>query len=300
MTMSYRILTTLVACLILVGCSEQTTNFKTKPAVTEAYINDVFLEEKIEARILEVSQQQQVGGEYLSKTASQGAVLLIVVWEYKNITDKPIGMFQKIDLKLVDTTGNVYNPDVDATTTFIAASSELLKINEKVISDLNPGITVRGAKVFEVAKARFSDEWKLKVGKTYISLKSDQNGKRLNASPQQSLDETGQQKNPISIESSDLHSDPSKKAGSVTLTVNLHNSASVTQPYPSLALTLFDAQDQPLARQLFEPDEYVKQNFNSSKNIGSGQKTEIKLRLESNEFKATGYRLILIHNNHLQ
>jgi TM2 domain-containing membrane protein YozV len=88
------------------------------------------------------------GNDFVEATRpSEGAIYLTVQYKYKNISNKALGMFSKPTISLVDPNGNSYDADIAASGAFAMEVDD----NEKVISDLNPGISVKSSTVFEVA-----------------------------------------------------------------------------------------------------------------------------------------------------
>ena len=98
----------------------------------------------------------------------------------------------------------------------------------------------------------------------------------------------------IAIESSELASDPDQ-ANVVMLNALIHNRAAYTQAYPSLELTLTDTQDQPLARRVFGPADYLKPGTDAAAGIPANRDLDIKLRLDTTDLKPSGYRLFLFY-----
>lgn len=131
-------------------------------------VGEVIPADKIEVTITSVDEKAQVGGQYLNEKASEGATLLAVNWKYKNVSDKPVGSFSQPSIKLIDANGTEYDWDLGKSSTYATEQ----KLDSKVLSDLNPGITVNDAKVFEISKESFAKGgWKLKLtisGKSYF------------------------------------------------------------------------------------------------------------------------------------
>lgn len=94
-----------------------------------------------------------VGGQFLSQSASEGAVFVAVEFKYKNISGQPISS-RKLPkkLKLIGPDGIKYESDMGASSKYATET----KNNSKIMSDLNPGITSNNSKVFEISK----DSWK--------------------------------------------------------------------------------------------------------------------------------------------
>ncbi len=115
----------------------------------------------VEVTVESVSLRQSVGSEYLTERASEGGVLVIVRTKVKNVGDRPVSAFSIPKIELMDAAGVTYSSDVGKTTAYEMASDN----DAKGWSDLNPGITVRDAEVFEVAADRFDPEtWVITVG----------------------------------------------------------------------------------------------------------------------------------------
>lgn len=129
--------------------------------VTTAKIGDVIKTDKFEITITDISEKVKVGTEYLNKKPSEGATFVAVKIKYKNITTQPIGMFsQKPTINLVGPNNVEYNNDIDATSYYAGEVDP----DSKIVSDLNPGITVNDAEVFEISKEDYAKSgWKLKV-----------------------------------------------------------------------------------------------------------------------------------------
>ncbi len=131
-------------------------------------VGEIINTNTFEITTIGVEQKTVVGDTYVNEKASEGATLIAVNWKYKNISDKPVSSYKQPIIKLVDADGTEYNWDLGKSSTYAVEQ----KIDTKVISDLNPGITVSDAKVFEVSTESYGkDGWKLKYtadGKTYL------------------------------------------------------------------------------------------------------------------------------------
>ena len=117
--------------------------------------------QNLEVVITTVETRTKVGGDFFEETASDGGLYLAVRWNYKNISSKPINMFNQAKIHLIAPDGTQYNEDLGAS----AAYASQFNIDEKVLSDLNPGIKVNSATVFEVSREALSDpsRWSLVV-----------------------------------------------------------------------------------------------------------------------------------------
>lgn len=114
-------------------------------------VGDVIKTDKFEITITAIQEKTKVGGEFLEISPSEGGIYVTVQWQYKNISEKPIGSFSLPTITLLDKNKTKYNSDIDASIRF----STDIKVDSKVLSDLNPGITVKDGSVFEVSKESY-------------------------------------------------------------------------------------------------------------------------------------------------
>ena len=70
-------------------------------------------------------------------------------------------------------------------------------------------------------------------------------------------------------------------------------SASMTQELPLIELTLTDALNQPAARKVFYPADYLDKSQDQGRGIGANQEIPVKLYLDTGNIKPAGYRLYL-------
>ena len=99
----------------------------------------------------------------------------------------------------------------------------------------------------------------------------------------------------IGIESSELEADPTNE-NQITLNALLRNRASYAQAFPSLELTLNDSQDEPLARRMFKPAEYLPQTEKESSGLLPNHELSIKMHLNTTDLKPSGYRLAVFYS----
>ena len=121
---------------------------KSAPQETVYSVGDVITTDKYEICVKSINTRTSVGGQYLSKTPADGGVYVTVDWEYKNITDKPISSFSLPQLHMLDKNNVKYDSDLDASVYYATE----IKLDTKVLSDLNPQIKVTDAEVFEISK----------------------------------------------------------------------------------------------------------------------------------------------------
>jgi len=127
----------------------------------------------LEISIDKIEMRSEVGDSFLNSTAAEGGVYLAVTWGYKNISNKPVDAGATPEIHLVAPDGAEYDPDFGASATYATQAGD----TAKVLSDLNPGIRVREATVFEVSKQLFDPAtWKLRVdangAESFVSLAS--------------------------------------------------------------------------------------------------------------------------------
>jgi hypothetical protein len=123
-------------------------------------LGDTIKHSRIALIVTSVAGRTEVGGTFFKSTPSEGAVYIAVQYKYKNISTKSIGAFSKPPLKLIDPYGNKYDIDVNASSSYGSENKD----NEKVISDLNPGITSKASCVFEVSSELLNKSpWELLV-----------------------------------------------------------------------------------------------------------------------------------------
>lgn len=123
-------------------------------------VGDVIKTDKFEIIITSVEERSVVGDTYFTKNPSEGGTFVAVQYQYKNITDSPIGSFSTPHIQLVDKNGTEYSSDAGASGNFATE----LNLDRKILSDLNPGITVKDAAIFEVSKEKYANPgWSLAV-----------------------------------------------------------------------------------------------------------------------------------------
>jgi predicted Zn finger-like uncharacterized protein len=102
----------------------------------------------------------------------------------------------------------------------------------------------------------------------------------------------------VSIEASELAAERGVP-GMLTLTAALRNRASFAQAFPHLELTLTDAADQPVARRVLAPREYLDAAAAPRTDAGAfaaGAEQPVKLHIDAAGLNASGYRIFLFHH----
>ena len=98
----------------------------------------------------------------------------------------------------------------------------------------------------------------------------------------------------IGIESSELEADPVNE-NQITLNALLRNRAPYAQAFPNLELTLNDNQDQPIARRMFIPADYLPPSESEALGLLPNHELGLKLNLNTTDLKPFGYRLALLY-----
>ncbi len=107
------------------------------PQVGEAAVTDIF-----EFTVTNAYVVDDLGPD---KHIPEGAVYVAVEYELKNISKKPVSSWDLPSVHLVDGNDAIYNQDSDASWYFEKYT------DSKMISDMNPGIKTRDARIFEVS-----------------------------------------------------------------------------------------------------------------------------------------------------
>lgn len=98
----------------------------------------------------------------------------------------------------------------------------------------------------------------------------------------------------LTIETSDLQALDPLHPNRVTFTATIRNRARVEQAFPMLELTLTDAHEEVAARKVFGPAEYLAA-ATADAGIAANAEIGVRLRLDTADLVATGYRLYLFH-----
>lgn len=101
----------------------------------------------------------------------------------------------------------------------------------------------------------------------------------------------------MSIESSELQADGQRETV-IVLNAVLRNRAPFPQEFPALELTLTDAGEQPLARRVLQPLDYVRERGGAEmipQGIAPGAEYVLRVPLDARRVAATGYRLYLFY-----
>lgn len=126
----------------------------------------------VEVNVKTIDYSQLISCPLGNSNASDGATYVIVNWTYKNISSQPMNALNKPVMYLVSNGNARIKIDIGAS----ASYASTLDNNEKIISDLNPGIKSDTSSVFEVAKELFDPfTWKILVehqnSQTYFTIR---------------------------------------------------------------------------------------------------------------------------------
>jgi hypothetical protein len=148
----------LASTLVLAACGGSPAAPPSPPAA----IGQAVTSGDAQVMITKVTTRGSVGIQYAMEKASDGAVLVVVEYTIKNNGAKPLSAFLMPRVTLADPQGVEYEADIAKTGSYAMENDDL---NAKVMSDLNPGISTRGAEVFEVAAAQYDPAtWVIRVG----------------------------------------------------------------------------------------------------------------------------------------
>jgi predicted Zn finger-like uncharacterized protein len=103
-----------------------------------------------------------------------------------------------------------------------------------------------------------------------------------------------QDNNGLSIEASDLQSDPAHR-GLLILTATLRNRTAAALAYPHLELTLTDTREQVVVRRAFSPQEYAGGTADLSTGIAGNAEVGVKLFIDASATSQAGYQVYLFY-----
>jgi len=154
------------------GDEEIATNAgnKTEVPVEKVYaVGEVVPTDQLEVTVSKIEEKSSVGSEYINKQASEGGIFVAIQYAMKNVSDEPVGMFDYPTIKLVDEKGTEYTSDIDASSSY-AIETDI--DNSKVLSDLNPGISITDTEVYEISQESFaSGQWFIEIDGQKVQIK---------------------------------------------------------------------------------------------------------------------------------
>ena len=98
----------------------------------------------------------------------------------------------------------------------------------------------------------------------------------------------------IAIDDSDLKEDADRQ-GLIQLYTTLVNKADHSQEFPLLELTLTDADDRPLLRRTFQPEEYLPAGADIKRGVSAKGRIDIRLSMSVGDTAVAGYRLFVTY-----
>lgn len=96
----------------------------------------------------------------------------------------------------------------------------------------------------------------------------------------------------IVIDDSDMQEDTTH-AGVVHFSSTLVNKADFYQAFPNLELTLTNADDKPVLRKIFKPNEYLSAGLNISNGFQANEEVKINLAITTQGINVSGYRVFV-------
>ena len=146
------VIAVVIVAALFSGGDKEASKTGEKNVKTSYAVNDIITTDKFEITVTEIKTAKQVGGAYINTQPAEGGIYVIVNWEYKNISDAPISSFSTPTLKLVDKNNVTYDSDFEASTYYATEAN----LDSKALSDLNPGIKVKDAEVFEISEESYN------------------------------------------------------------------------------------------------------------------------------------------------
>ncbi|MEX0899812.1 MAG: GYF domain-containing protein [Gammaproteobacteria bacterium] len=130
------------------------------PPPQSVKVGDLFTTPTYEIQIRSAQARSSVGNAFFASQPSEGGTYIAIQWAYKNISKKPVNAFRRPAVHLVSPDGTRYDPDLGASLSY----AREMDIDRKALSNLNPGIRVIDAAVFEVSRQMFNpSSWRILV-----------------------------------------------------------------------------------------------------------------------------------------
>lgn len=149
----------LTVFLVTSGCGKSDHSASSEPQ--NLTIGEGIKIGSLEVTITNVDVSSFVGNEFMHLHASEGAEYIMVRYTIKNIGASPVSSFSMPTIHLMDANGVSYDKDIHASVAFQME----IGTDQKILSDLNPGITTNGACVFEISTQSFDiSKWHIFIG----------------------------------------------------------------------------------------------------------------------------------------
>ena len=168
----------IIVALVIIGgalggeneeIATETVNTTEAPVEKVYAVGEVVPTDKLEVTVSKMEEKSSVGSQYISKQASEGGIFVAIQYTMKNVSDEPVGMFDYPIIKLVDEKGTEYTADIDASSSY-AIETDI--DNSKVLSDLNPGISITDTEVYEISQESFaSGQWFIEIDGQKVQIK---------------------------------------------------------------------------------------------------------------------------------
>ncbi len=119
---------------------------------TKTYnIGDKIITDEFEITVTNVEERANVGTTVFNESAGEGNTFVCVRIKIKNISSEPIGTFSQPTFNLIDSKNVTYSSDISASSYYATE----VNTTANALSDLNPGVTVTDAYVFELGKSLY-------------------------------------------------------------------------------------------------------------------------------------------------
>lgn len=149
-----------IAVLLLSACgspSNTTATATGTDATPSLAVGKTGIANGVEITLTSVKQTNQVMSAKLVPLAGPQETYVVVKYTIKNTGSAPLAAMSHPELDLADPNGQVYSKD-DMTTALVGAMQDA----QSMASDINPGITIKSAAVWKVAKQSFDlGTWKV-------------------------------------------------------------------------------------------------------------------------------------------
>ena len=149
-----------IAVLLLSACgspSNTTATTSATAAATSLAVGKTGSATGVEIAVTSVKQTNQVANAKIVPLAGPQETYVVIKYTIKNTGSAPLPAMSHPELDLVDPNGQVYSKDA-MTTALVGA----MQGAQDMASDINPGITIKSAAVWKVAKQGFDlGTWKV-------------------------------------------------------------------------------------------------------------------------------------------
>ena len=153
------------ALALLSGCDQPSNQSTGGQATTEAAskplaVGDTGKAEGMEITLTSAEATRKIGPAQGGIRAEPGETFVVANYTLKNVSDKPLGLFDRPTFTLIDDKGNSYVVDegVGAIAGLVTAGNSMPSI------DLNPGTSTKLSAAWKIAQKGFDPKtWKIEV-----------------------------------------------------------------------------------------------------------------------------------------